>query len=41
MTLALQADFDLAVLDVNLDGLMVYPVADVLRNRSIPLISSS
>jgi CheY-like chemotaxis protein len=38
MTLALEADFDLAVLDVNLDGLAVYPIADVLRDRGIPFI---
>jgi CheY-like chemotaxis protein len=38
MTLALEAHFDLAVLDVNLDGLAVYPIADVLRDRGIPFI---
>ncbi|KLK91175.1 chemotaxis protein CheY [Microvirga vignae] len=38
MTLALQADFDLAVLDVNIDGLVVYPIADVLHYRGIPFI---
>jgi len=38
MYLALQADFDLAVLDVNIDGLAVYPIADVLRDRGIPFI---
>jgi CheY-like chemotaxis protein len=38
MTLALEADFDLAILDVNVDGLVVYPVADVLRYRGIPFI---
>jgi CheY-like chemotaxis protein len=38
MTLALEADLDLAVLDVNLAGLVVYPIADVLRERGIPFI---
>ncbi len=38
MKLALRADFDLAVLDVNVDGLVVYPIADVLRHRGIPFI---
>jgi CheY-like chemotaxis protein len=38
MKLALDADFDLAVLDVNLDGLVVYPIADVLRYRGVPFI---
>lgn len=30
--------FDLAVLDVNLDGEQVYPVADVLTERQIPFL---
>jgi CheY-like chemotaxis protein len=30
--------FDLAVLDVNLRGEMVYPVADVLAERHIPFL---
>ena len=38
MALALQGTFDLAVLDVNLHGLVVYPIADVLRHRGIPFI---
>jgi CheY-like chemotaxis protein len=38
MTWALEADFDLAILDVNLAGLAVYPIADVLRDRGIPFI---
>ena len=38
MTLALEADFELAILDVNVDGLVVYPIADVLRHRNIPFI---
>ena len=31
-------DFDLAVLDINLKGEMVYPLADELTARSIPFI---
>lgn len=38
LTLALQEDFDLAVLDINVDGTVIYPVADVLRFRGIPFI---
>jgi CheY-like chemotaxis protein len=38
MGLALQAEFDLAVLDVNVNGLAVYPIADVLRYRGIPFV---
>ncbi len=30
--------FDLAVLDVNLNGLRVYPVAEVLSDRNIPFV---
>jgi DNA-binding response OmpR family regulator len=30
--------YDAAVLDVNLRGELVYPVADVLANRNIPII---
>ena len=30
-------EFDLAVLDVNLGGKTVYPVAEILRARNIPL----
>lgn len=33
-----QARFDLAVLDVNLNGEMVYPLADELAERQIPFI---
>lgn len=35
---ARNADFDLALLDVNLRGEKVYPVADVLDGRSIPFL---
>lgn len=33
--------FDLAVLDVNLNGVTSYPIADVLTERSIPFIFAS
>jgi DNA-binding response OmpR family regulator len=39
---ALQAargeDFDLALLDINLNGRMAYPVADALLRRNIPFL---
>jgi CheY-like chemotaxis protein len=38
---AATAEFDLAVLDVNLDGQQVFPVADILRERNIPLVFST
>ncbi len=34
-------DFDFAVLDVNLDGQLVFPVAEVLRNRQLPFVFST
>lgn len=41
LTLALQAEIDIGVLDINVDGSVVFPVADVLRFRSIPFIFST
>lgn len=38
VTLALEEDLELAILDVNVAGLVVYPVADILRHRGIPFI---
>lgn len=32
------ASLDGAVLDVNLQGVMVYPVADALRQRGVPVV---
>jgi CheY-like chemotaxis protein len=34
-------DFDVAVLDVNLNGKMSYPVADVLVSRGVPFLFST
>jgi DNA-binding response OmpR family regulator len=31
-------DFDLAILDINLSGTMVYPLADDLRERGVPFV---
>jgi CheY-like chemotaxis protein len=36
--LARSSDIDFAVLDLNLGGRMSYPVADALRQRSLPFI---
>jgi DNA-binding response OmpR family regulator len=33
--------FDFAVLDVNLDGQLVFPVAEVLRGRQVPFVFST
>lgn len=41
LTLALQAEIDVGILDINVDGLVVFPVADVLRYRGIPFIFST
>ena len=39
--LARQADVDLAILDVNLNGNPVYPVADALAARKVPFMFST
>lgn len=39
--IAATAEIDLAVLDVNLHGQSVFPVAEILRERNIPLIFST
>lgn len=36
--LARSSEFDLAILDVNLDGRDVYPVADILAERGLPFV---
>jgi DNA-binding response OmpR family regulator len=38
LALAETVEADLAILDVNLDGRMSFPVADVLRRRGVPFI---
>lgn len=41
LTLALKEDIDIGLLDINVDGSVVFPVADVLRFRGIPFIFST
>ena len=36
--LAAKGDFNLAILDVNLDGEEIYPVADILAKRGLPFV---
>ena len=36
--LAAKGDFNVAVLDVNLDGKEIYPVADILAKRGLPFV---
>lgn len=36
--MAKSKDFDLAILDVNLDGQDVYPVADIIGKRGVPFM---
>lgn len=38
ITLALEAEIDVAILDVNLGAQRSYPVAEVLRQRGIPFL---
>jgi CheY-like chemotaxis protein len=35
---AAKGDFNLAILDVNLDGKEIYPVADILAKRGLPFV---
>ncbi|UVF22543.1 response regulator (plasmid) [Microvirga terrae] len=41
LDLARNAVFDIAVLDLNLNGTLSYPIADVVRGRRIPIIFST
>jgi CheY-like chemotaxis protein len=41
LELARNAVFDIAVLDLNLNGTLSYPIAEVVRGRGIPIIFST
>jgi CheY-like chemotaxis protein len=41
VALARDTDFDVAILDVNLNGSVVYPVAEVLAARGVPFVFST
>ena len=41
LALAKQADFDVALLDVNLNGQPITPVVDILVERSLPFVFAS
>jgi CheY-like chemotaxis protein len=41
LALAKQGEFDLAVLDVNLDNRSIMPVAEILTRRGVPLVFAS
>lgn len=41
LDLARESEMDIAVLDVNLAGRPVFPVADILRERGVPYIFAS
>lgn len=36
-----EGDFDLAVLDVNINGELSFPIAEILKDRSIPVVFAS
>lgn len=38
LSMAEQEEIDFAILDVNLDGRMSFPVADILQRRGVPFI---
>jgi CheY-like chemotaxis protein len=37
-TIAQNGEFDVAILDVNVDGQTIYPVADILAKRGLPFV---
>jgi CheY-like chemotaxis protein len=39
--MARSAQFDIAILDINLKGKESYPVADIIRSRGIPFVFAS
>jgi CheY-like chemotaxis protein len=39
--LARDGEFDVAILDINLNGEAVYPVADILMDRGLPFVFST
>lgn len=41
MDKAASLDFDIAILDVNLNGAQTYPLAEALANRGVPLVIST
>jgi CheY-like chemotaxis protein len=41
LDLARTGSFDVAILDINLDGEPSYPIADILKERGIPVIFAS
>jgi DNA-binding response OmpR family regulator len=38
LALAQEAEFEVAILDVNLNGTLSYPIAEAIRERGIPVI---
>ena len=38
LALAQETQADVALLDINLGGVLAYPVADVLRQRGVPIV---
>jgi CheY-like chemotaxis protein len=38
LDMARRGQFDIAIIDVNLDGELSYPVADILAERNVPFI---
>jgi DNA-binding NtrC family response regulator len=41
MELARSADFEFAIIDMNLNGAMTFPIADAIAARSIPFLFAS
>lgn len=41
LEVAKTGDIDMAILDINVRGVLSFPIAEILRNRSLPFIFSS
>lgn len=41
LSVARADSFDLALLDINLDGELVFPVAEILKSRQLPFVFST
>ncbi len=41
VSLAARGDFDIAILDLNLGGMKVFPVAEALKSRGLPFVFAS
>lgn len=41
MKIAQESDLDMAILDINVRGVLSFPIAEILRSRGVPVIFAS